>query len=76
MPSGKHLWLCAQHQSLRRVTVLQDTEPAVAVEDVTKTPEAVLLQSLRSVKDDSSNTQFDGTYASAPTSMLSAVFVV
>jgi hypothetical protein len=36
----------------------------VAIEDVTRTPEAVLLQSLRNVKDDNLDSQYNGKYAS------------
>ena len=58
MPSGKHSWLCSEHQKLPRVTVLpsiaeyQNDEDAGGDVPVASAAEYQLIQALKSIRDD------------------------
>lgn len=65
MPSGKYLWLCSQHQSLPRVTVLPDVELEADEEDAASSSaaEANLLLTLKMLKYENMTTAYEGCYS-------------
>lgn len=63
MPSGKHLWLCEEHQQLPRVMVVSDRETETPSSEAgdPESEDDLLLRALRTIQEEKRAAEEEGS---------------